>query len=143
MSQPTPVQRLPFVGHALNLCNACLSLVTAYTNATLAFHWSKLTSMQRFPFIGLSIHPRQRLPFISYGLHLCNTCLSLVTAYTYATLAFHWSRPTPTQCLPFSGHAFHLQNTCFWDRFVDFNYCWMYLSTTSPGSIADQGDILQ
>ena len=45
-SRPTPTQRLPFSGHALCSCNAGISLITAYTDATLAFRWPRLTPTQ-------------------------------------------------------------------------------------------------
>ena len=96
-SWPTPTQLLALFGHGLHPRISCLSLVTTYTQATLASHWSRPTPMQFLPIIGHGLHPR-------------NSCLSLVTAYIHATLASLWSRPTPTQLLPLIGHGLHPRN---------------------------------
>ena len=74
----------------------------------------------------------------------------------HTMLVFHWSQLTPTQCLFFIGHDLHPRNGCFplvtdythaflvsGYHFVDFIYGRMYLSTTSAGFRAGQGDILQ
>ena len=61
------------------------------------------------------------LDFISSNFHAttCNVCLSLVTAYTHATLAFYWPRPKPTRCFPFSGLTYV---QCLFPN----SFCWFY-----------------
>ena len=84
--------------------NGCYQLVTSYTHAMLAFHWSRLTSIRCLFFMG-------------HGLYLCNNCSPLIIAYT---------------------HVFLVSD----NHFIDFISGRMYLSTTSAGFIASQGDIL-
>ena len=69
--------------------------------------------------------------FIGHGLYPRIACFSLVSAYTNALIAFHWSRATPTHDLFSGNHS------------VDFIYSQMYLSKTSARFIAGEGDILQ
>ena len=76
---------------------------------------------------------------IGHGLHPRNACSQLVTAYTHALLVFRWPWLTPMQCLFSIGHKHCLFSS---NHFVDFIYDRMYLSTTSPGLISDQGNIL-
>ena len=88
---------------------------------------------------GIYFSPNSR----PYNFHATtrNACPSLVTAHTYATLAFHWPQPTPTRCLHFAGtfyiHAMLASGIVF--LILPTAGC---LSTKSAGLIAGQGDIL-
>ena len=91
--------------------------LTCEPHAMLVFYWSRLTPTHCLLFIGHCVHPR-------------NACFSLAMVYTGTILVLHWSQLTPMHFLVSANH------------FVDFIYGQMYLSTTSAGFFAGQGDIL-
>ena len=117
----TCMEGLSGVGTAIGICfspkfSTLYCLIThTWPHTMLVLHWSQPI-------------PTQSLPFIGHSLHPCD-------------LALHWPQSTPMQCLPCTVHALHPCNACYQNCFVDFTNGWMYLSTTSAGFIAGQGDI--
>ena len=78
---------------------------------------SGISFCQKFSTLHSLKTPKRRLSVIGHGPHPRNACSSLAVPYI-------------------------LCNAYFQNRFVDFTYSRMYLSTTSAGFIAGQDDIL-
>ena len=86
--------------------------------------------------------PTHCLFYFAHGLHLRIACFTLVIVYTHALLILLWSWLTPTHFFYLSGitpmHSLFFSGS----HFVDYIYDQIYLSTSSAGFIAGQGNIL-